>query len=237
MVINPKKQFMLVFAAFLVLGAAFKVMVLIEGFTEVRPVNAIPPVAGLVFGPIGAVACAIGNLAADFFGSFNLTSALGTIANFAAAYLPYRLWHLFSSEEPNLHCSKNILLFLGISLMSALTVAWFLPFGLDVFFGLWMEQLYTYVFLNTFGFSVFFGMPMLIVLTSDSISISCSKPARHGVLGGNRKKLINPVCALYFLLMLVIFVCVCCLHIHSVNTPWLWVLSGLSFIALLCLLI
>ena len=42
--IGKGKQFLITLAAFLVLGISFKVMVLVEGLTEVRPVNAIPPV-------------------------------------------------------------------------------------------------------------------------------------------------------------------------------------------------
>ena len=237
MVISRKKQFLLVFAAFFVLGAAFKVMVLVDGLTEVRPANTIPPVAGLAFGPVGALACALGNLAADIFGTLDRTSVLGVVGNFIAAYLPYRLWYLFSKEKPNLHRNRNILLYLGICLVSAFTVAWFLSFGLYIFFGFWIEQIYTYVFFNNFGFSAFFGMPMLIILTSDSININCCKPAPHFVLGGARKKLRTPVCALYLLLMAAVFVCVCCLHITPVDEPWLVILSGLSFAVLLCQLI
>jgi energy-coupling factor transport system substrate-specific component len=89
MTISRKKQFAITFAAFLVLGASFKVMTLIEGLTEVRPVNAIPPVAGLCFGPVGGLACGLGNLFADFFGEFTWYSFLGMAANFIAAFLPY----------------------------------------------------------------------------------------------------------------------------------------------------
>ena len=237
MMVSRKKQFLLVFAAFFVLGAAFKVMVLVEGLTEVRPVNAIPPVAGLAFGPVGALACAVGNLAADLFGTFDWTSILGLVGNFIAAYLPYRLWYLFSKENPNLHRNGNILLFLAICMVSAFTVAWLLSFGLYIFFGLWLEQIYTYVFFNNLGFSVFFGMPMLIVLTSDSIDIKCCKPAPHFILGGVRKKLRYPICVLYLLLMAVVFVFVCCLHTAPMNAPWLVALSGLSFALLLCQMI
>jgi hypothetical protein len=35
------------------------------GLSQIRPVNAIPAPVGLVFGPVGAVACALGNLLGD----------------------------------------------------------------------------------------------------------------------------------------------------------------------------
>ena len=55
---------------FIGMAVPFKVMVLIEGLTEVRPVNAVPVVVGLLFGPAGAWGCALGNLVADLFGTF-----------------------------------------------------------------------------------------------------------------------------------------------------------------------
>ena len=235
MILSKRNQFLITFAAFFVLGAAFKVMVLVEGFTEVRPVNAIPPVAGLAFGPIGAIACGLANLAADLFGSFGWSSSLGVAANFVAAYLPYRLWHLFSPESPNLRSGKNILLFSGICLTSALTVAWFLAFGLYTFFGLWIEEVYTYVFFNNLGFSLLFGLPLLIVLTSDSVSLSLCKPAKPIIFG--RCNIKGPACAAYLLLMLTIFACVFIFHIDPQNAPWLHGLSALSLLGLLCQLI
>lgn len=91
MKLSKQKQFFIVFAAFLALGIPFKVMVLVEGFTEVRPVNALPPIAGMICGPLGALACGVGNMIADLFGTFNGTSVLGFFGNMAAAYLPYRM--------------------------------------------------------------------------------------------------------------------------------------------------
>ena len=207
-------------------------MVLVEGLTEVRPVNAIPPVAGLVFGPIGGLACGIANLFADLFGSFGWSSVLGVVANFIAAVLPYRLWYLFSKESPNLHSRKNILIYLTICLISAFTTAWFLAFGLCTFFGFWVAEIYTYVFFNNFGFSVMFGMPLLIVLTSDSVKITCSKLLPYLFLKKiNRKKPIY--CAIYVWLMLAIFVCVFFLHMNPQDALWLHGLSVLSLLGLI----
>jgi energy-coupling factor transport system substrate-specific component len=226
------RQFLTVFAAFVVLGASFKVMVLVEGLTEVRPVNAIPPVAGLISGPIGALACGLGNLIADLFGSFGWSSVLGLFANFLAAYLPYRLWHLFSAEPPNLHSGKNILRYIVICLISAFTTAWFLSFGLYTFFGLWLEEIYTYVFFNNFGFSIGFGMPLLIILTSDSVSINCQKRLPHLIF--DRFNLKAPVGAAYLLLMLTVFICVFFLHLNPQEAPWMHALSAASLIGLIC---
>ena len=229
------KQFMLTFLSFFILGAAFKVMVLLEGFTEVRPVNAIPPVAGLAFGWIGALGCGLGNVAADLFGTLDSTSVLGFLANFTAAFLPHRLWHLLSGEPPNLHKGKNILLYMALSLISALTVAWLLAFGLQIFWGIWIEQIYTYVFWNNAGFSICLGMPVFILLTSGTAAPACAPPPKS-ILPYGAQRLKKPVLAVYLLFMLAFFVCVPA-GIGPNQAGSLTILSGLAGAALMYLLI
>jgi len=69
----------------------FKPLVIIPGLTEIRPAAAIPLVAGLLFGPAGAVGAALGNLLGDFFGTLGWGSLFGLAGNFLLAYIPYRL--------------------------------------------------------------------------------------------------------------------------------------------------
>ena len=69
----------------------FKPLVLIPGLTEMRPAAAIPLVAGLLFGPAGAVGAALGNLLGDFFGTRGWGSLFGLGGNFLLGYIPYRL--------------------------------------------------------------------------------------------------------------------------------------------------
>jgi energy-coupling factor transport system substrate-specific component len=233
--ISRAKQFFITFAAFFVLGVAFKVMVLVEGLTEVRPVNAIPPVAGLVFGSVGALACGLGNVAADLFGSFGWTSALGFVGNVMAAWLPYKLWHSLSDQAPNLHSGKNILLYIAISLVNAFTTAWILSFGLYLFFGMWIETMYTYVFFNNFGFSVMLGMPLLIIFSSDSVMLNFA-PA-PGSLLKTTPKLRLRVSVAYTVLMAIIFVNVIVFHIDPARFPALWLLSGLALAGLTILVV
>jgi energy-coupling factor transport system substrate-specific component len=234
--IGRKKQFAVTFAAFFVLGASFKVMTLIEGLTEVRPVNAIPPVAGLCFGWVGGLACGIGNLFADFFGGFAWTSILGILSNFVAAVLPYKLWHLFSDEAPNLHTKKNILLYLAIALLNAFTTAWLLTFGLDLFFGMWIPTIYAYVFFNNFGFSAMFGMPLLIVLTSDSVRLRCEKPPRFWIFD-KFAKLRIPICAAYTALMIAVFLFVIVFELGSADRSWMYAVSAPALAGLIALLV
>ncbi len=182
------RQFMLSMIPFAVLGAAFKVMVLVEGFTEVRPANAIPTVAGLAFGAVGALGCAAGNLIADCFGTLNLTSLLGFVGNFMAAYIPYRMWYTLRGEKANVHTWKNLMLYLWTAYVGALSCAWILGFGLEFFFGLWMDTVYKYVLLNNLGFSIALGLPIFILITSDSFLLPMRMPWKGEQITGVKKR-------------------------------------------------
>ena len=207
MKLTPVKRFFIVMIPFAVLGAAFKVMTLVEGLTEIRPANAIPIIAGLLCGPMGALGCAAGNLVADVFGSLGWQSILGVIGNFLAAFLPWRLWYLYRAEQPNVHSYKNLALYAWLSLISALTVAWFLSFGLELFFGLWIESIYRYVLYNNFAFSLGLGLPIFIVLTSDSVQIEPSeKPKSMGLKITSRPWLMKTLVLAYTLLMILLLV-------------------------------
>ena len=202
---NKKKQFLVTFCAFFVLGASFKVMTLIRGLTEVRPVNAIPIVAGLLFGWVGALGCAFGNVAADLFGTFEPSSILGFVGNFIAAWLPFRMWHVFSEEEPNMHTTRNILLYIFLSAVSGMTVAYVLAFGFEIFWGTWIQTLYLYILYNDAGFAIFLGLPLFIVFTSDSVRMKCAdKPA--SLLPDRLIPMKKPVFVVFTLCMAAMFV-------------------------------
>lgn len=182
------KQGIGIFLAFAFLGAAFKVMVLVEGFTEVRPVNAIPMAAGLITGPIGGIACEIGNLVADFAGDLGTTSILGVAANFIGAFLPYRLWYLCTKEEPRLNTFGNLGIYCLISFISALAAAFIIGAGLDIFFHIQNPFIYQSVFVNNLAFSILLGMPLFILLISKEFKVTCVKPINYYFLQGKREK-------------------------------------------------
>ena len=49
----------------MVLSLPFKVMIMIPGFTDIRPVTCVQPIFGLFYGQTGALAFAVGNLISD----------------------------------------------------------------------------------------------------------------------------------------------------------------------------
>lgn len=223
------RLFLIVLAAFLALGIPFKVMVLVEGFTEVRPVNAVPPVAGLVAGPVGALACGLGNLIADLFGTFSASSVLGVVGNALAAYLPWRLWHLFSDEAPNVHHAKTMALYAFVCLSAATTVAWVLGFGLYYLFGPWIESIYVYVVFNDIGFSLGLGMPLLIMLTSEDVRVDCAPAPRRQIVPA---RVARVAAVTHVALMLVVMTSVCLLGLSPESAPWLAPLSLASLVTL-----
>ena len=234
MKLSKPKQFFIVLAAFLALGIPFKVMVLVEGFTEVRPVNALPPIAGMICGPLGALACGVGNIIADLFGTFNGTSVLGFFGNMAAAYLPYRMWHIYSDEQPNLHKNVNILKYVLICFSSALSVSWFLGFGLYYFFGTWIEEIYTYVLFNNFGFSVGLGAPLLIMLSSDDVNIACAQgPKRYLILNNEKMKKSIPV--IHTLIMAAIMVFILIFHFSPAGSITLGILTAAGVLGMVAI--
>lgn len=198
------KRFLLTVIPFSLLGAAFKVMTLVEWLTEIRPVNAIPIIAGLLFGPAGALGCAAGNLIADFFGTLSRVSWLGMLINFMAAYLPWRLWYVFKQEQPNVHTWRNIFIFSWLSMVSAQTVAWLLSFGMEICFDQWMKNMYVYVVNNNFFFSLGLGLPVFIVLTSDSIQLVPEKPPRRRFRSSRQKHAVKAAAMAYTLIMIIL---------------------------------
>ncbi len=181
--LEPKKitQMLVIIVAFTIhgMGIYYDIMVLVEGFTEVRPINALPVPAGLFFGPIAAIACGVGNLIADCFGILAPSSVVGFVGNFLAAYIPFKLWHLYrKDEEPNVHTLKNMGIYIWITFIAAISVACIIGSALWTVFGVWTESLSLYIFLNDFVFPIIFGLPVFIVLTSPEVNIVCCKDVK-----------------------------------------------------------
>jgi energy-coupling factor transport system substrate-specific component len=108
----------------------FKPLVLIPGLTEMRPAAAIPIVAGLLFGPAGAVGAGLGNLLGDFFGTLGWGSLFGVGGNFLLAYIPYRL--IRATDREYLASWRGLLLIEATVLLSAAACGLFIGWGGDL---------------------------------------------------------------------------------------------------------
>ena len=239
---SKTKVWQIVICALVFIGMAvpFKVMVLIEGFTEVRPVNAVPVVVGLLFGPAGAWGCAIGNLIADLFGTFSKASVLGFVGNFVAALLPYKLWHMLGKgEKPNVKNNKNIIKYVLISAVAAIATAILIACGLDVIFNMWMPRIFWIILINDFGFPILFGLPLLIVLTTEDSSIEITIPEPIAASGSietpEGKKLVYSRYALLTSLLAseTILIIMIVLGMQMSASPLMYTIGGV-FIVSLC---
>lgn len=231
---SKQKLLQILLCALIFIGMAvpFKVMVLIEGLTEVRPVNAVPVVAGLLLGPAGAWGCAIGNLIADLFGTFSRGSVLGFAGNFIAAYLPYKIWHISNRREsPNVKNTLNIVRYVLITAVTAIATAILIACGMDMFFGIWIPRFFWIIVLNDLGFPLFLGLPVLIVLTSEDSKIEITLP-KHAAISGIKYMLFLLLLASEIVLLFMIF-----LGLQMSAAPVMAVTGGIFTVALLGLVI
>lgn len=212
---------------FIGMAIPFKVMVLIPGLTEVRPVNAIPIVAGLLFGPAGAWGCAVGNLVADLFGTFSIASLFGFVGNFTAAYLPYKIWHMKRDGEiPNVKTNRNIGRFILIAVISSLCVAVILLCWLDILNIACGRSVFLIVFLNDLGFSLFLGLPVFIVLTSDQLNVNAIIPKPFSQ--GKKDLTIKKVIIIIVTASEIIFSIWVCMGIRIMQS-WVMIISSIVF--------
>ena len=90
---KPLRQFLLLLFVYLVFALPFKAMMLIPGFTDVRPVTALGHLYGIFFGPIGCFANAFGNLIADIMdNALRWSSLAGFSANLLGPFASWWLW-------------------------------------------------------------------------------------------------------------------------------------------------
>ena len=112
---NPLLRKAVLFAALLAVYLAFalpfKVLTVIPGFTDIRPVEMLQPVYGIFFGIPGCLAFAFGNLIGDVVSDgLRWSSIAGFIANFAYPYLMYLFWCKLRKEPFNLRKGRTIAL-------------------------------------------------------------------------------------------------------------------------------
>ena len=147
----------------------FKVGIpLIPGFAELRPANAIPIVASLLFGPIAAWGAGLGNLIGDCFGTLGPASVFGFVGNFAYGLLPYVLWGHFGplSSRPTLDFRtwNQRIEFAIICVLSSLACAVVIAWGVDWLGLVPFRILATAIFANNILMSLMLAPPLFLFL-------------------------------------------------------------------------
>ena len=163
------KIMLILFGIYLLVAVPFKVMEIIPGFTDVRPVTMLGPIYAVFFGLPGCIVMAVGNLVMDIVSdSLRWSSISGFIANFLGPYLIYLFWNKWSKSAFSLRRGMDLLKHVGIIFASAIlemviitpVVALVYP-EVDAFlFGL-------SVLLNTAGFPIVFGIPVMILMQEE----------------------------------------------------------------------
>ena len=137
--------------------------------TEIRPVAALTPFFGLVFGFWGALGCAVGNLAADLLSGYSLgMSLLSVPIQFLMGMLPYVLWYHIparNGEKPSFprmdkteHVIKYMLIILVNSAVTMMLLGLVMQrYGIAEVF----SQTTFAIFLNNLDFSYVLGLPLL----------------------------------------------------------------------------
>lgn len=175
---SRKVRFCTVFftaSAFFILTVVFKYILTVFNLSVVRPISAMLPVCGLLFGFWGAIGCAIGNFLADIIGGTDIiTSAVSIIIQTATSYMTYALWYsrmnkksmLQKTPFPSLAKSNNVLRYGVTVFITSVYCAFMIGFLTCIFES---EQLFAnrtiIVFFNQFIFGILLGFPILAVLT------------------------------------------------------------------------
>ena len=154
---------------YLIVSIPFKVMEIIPGFTDIRPVAMLHPVYGIFFGIAGCIACAVGNLITDMVGdSLRWSSIAGFIANFVGPLLFCIYWRKLSHKSFHLRNMKNILTLLVGAAFTVLTEALMITPAVALVYAdvdYWL--FFLTVILNTSAFPIFLGIPLIIVLQEE----------------------------------------------------------------------
>ena len=108
--------FAILLAVYLVISLPFKVLIVIPGFADIRPVCMLMPVYGIFFGLPGCFAFAVGNLLGDIASdSLRWSSIAGFVANFVYPYLMYLYWTQLRKKPFRLR-GRRVTLFFAVSI-------------------------------------------------------------------------------------------------------------------------
>ncbi|MGH3145321.1 MAG: QueT transporter family protein [Rubrobacter sp.] len=154
-----------IYAAFLIVTQG---LVIIPGFTNLRPGNVFPFVFGLLFGPAGAWGAAIGNLINDFFGTLGLGSIAGFIGNFFLGFLPYKMWGAFfrrdENMEQNVNSGKKLVVYVAIAILASIVCAVWIAWFNDLLGNVPFTVLASIISVNNAIVGVVLGPILLLVL-------------------------------------------------------------------------
>lgn len=151
---------------FFVVTMPFRRFFQLLSVTEVRPASAFNPVFGLLFGPPGALGCALGNLLADVLSGYSfLMCALGVLAQLFYGLLPWALWRWLGGEM-RLNTSRRVLRYMLIMLLDTAGMAVILTLLMRATDIPAPTMTTLLLFLNNFVFCMVLGIPLFVAISS-----------------------------------------------------------------------
>ena len=154
---------------YLIVSIPFKVMEIIPGFTDIRPVSSLMPVYGVFFGIPGCIAYAVGNLITDIVSdSLKWSSIAGFAANFLGPFCYYLFWTRLSKQRFHLREGKNLFKHILLIIVDALLVAGIItPFVALSYPDVNATLFFVMVMINSTAFPVFIGIPLIILMQDE----------------------------------------------------------------------
>ena len=166
--------------AYLIVSIPFKVMEIIPGFTDIRPVSMLQPVYGIFFGVPGCIAFAVGNLITDIVSnSLRWSSIAGFTANFLGPFCFYLYWCRLSRAPFDLknmrHIIKHIVVILIVAVIETVLIT---PAVALVYPDVDHMLFFMTVMINSTAFPILLGIPLIIIL-QEELGLK-PKPFRKG---------------------------------------------------------
>ena len=171
---------LILLAVFLIVAIPFKVMSVIPGFTDIRPVSLLQPVYGIFFGIPGCLAFAIGNLIGDLVSdSLRWSSIAGFAANFAGPFLFYLFMCRLSKSPFSLRSGKSLLRQSIVTVASAILQAVMITPAVELVYPEVQSLVFAItVILNGTVFPIMLGIPLMILMQEELGFVPISRPSK-----------------------------------------------------------
>lgn len=161
--------FVILLGVYIAIALPFKVLTVIPGFTDVRPVSMLQPVYGIFFGIPGCLAFAVGNLIGDIVSdSLRWSSIAGFVGNFAAPYIMYVFWCRLRKKCFDLRSGKALALMAMLVAVDACVQAAIIAPAVAVAYpGVEIAVFIASVLGNGIAFPLAFSIPLIILMQEE----------------------------------------------------------------------
>ncbi len=162
------RTYILLVFVYLIVAAPFKVMEVIPGFADIRPVTLLGPIYALFYGIPGCVIFAVMNLVMDIVsGDLAWSCIAGLLANFAGPFFILYYWKRLSREDLHLRTMSNIMKHSVLIIFSAVLEAVIITPSVAFLYDVDWKLFFISVLLNTSAFPILFGIPLTVFIQEE----------------------------------------------------------------------